>query len=233
MQGYDSVALEADVELGGTDQKFNLLVGRQLQQSYGQKPQVVLTMPLLEGLDGVNKMSKSLNNTIGITDEPAEMYGKLMSVSDDLMWRYFELLSFRSLEEIAGLKQRAAAGENPRDIKYLLAEELVTRFHDDGAAHRAKEDFISRHRHGSTPESMQECELTSSEPELGIAYILRDSGLTSSTSEAIRMIKQDAVRVDSARVDNPKLAIEADGVAKVFQVGKRRFARITIKMADA
>jgi tyrosyl-tRNA synthetase len=231
VQGYDSVALEADVELGGTDQKFNLLVGRQLQQAYGQKPQVVLTMPLLEGLDGVNKMSKSLNNTIGITDEPTEMFGKLMSVSDDLMWRYFELLSFRSLEDIAGLKNSAAAGENPRDIKYLLAEELVTRFHNDAAAKQAKEDFISRHRHGSIPENMQECELASSAPALGIAHILRDAGLTSSTSEAIRMIKQDAVRVDSVRVDDPKLTIEADGVAKIFQVGKRRFARITIKMA--
>jgi tyrosyl-tRNA synthetase len=231
VQGYDSVALEADVELGGTDQKFNLLVGRQLQQAYGQKPQVVLTMPLLEGLDGVNKMSKSLNNYIGITDQPAEMYGKLMSVSDDLMWRYFELLSFRSLAEIAGLKQRAAAGENPRDIKYLLAEELVTRFHDVDAAKQAKQDFISRHRHGSTPENMQEFELTSAEPALGIAHVLRDSGLTSSTSEAIRMIKQDAVRIDSVRVVNPKLTVEADGVPKVFQVGKRRFARITVKTA--
>ncbi len=231
VQGYDSVALEADVELGGTDQKFNLLVGRQLQQAYGQPPQVVLTMPLLVGLDGVNKMSQSLGNSIGITDPPGEMFGKLMSISDDLMWRYFELLSFRPLDEIQGFKQQVADGENPRDIKYRLAEEMVTRFHDKGAADRAQRDFIARHRHGRTPDVMDERALSSAEPALGIAYILRDVGLTSSTSEAIRMIKQGAVRIDNERVDNPKMTIEVDGTPKVYQVGKRKFARITLAPA--
>ncbi len=231
VQGYDSVALEADVELGGTDQKFNLLVGRQLQQAYGQPPQVVLTMPLLVGLDGVNKMSQSLGNSIGITDPPGEMFGKLMSISDDLMWRYFELLSFRPLDEIQGFKQQVANGENPRDIKYRLAEELVTRFHDKGAADRAQRDFIARHRHGRTPDVMDERALSSAEPTLGIAHILRDVGLTSSTSEAIRMIKQGAVRIDNERVDNPKMTIEVDGTPKVYQVGKRKFARITLAPA--
>ncbi len=231
VQGYDSVALEADVELGGTDQKFNLLVGRQLQQAYGQPPQVVLTMPLLVGLDGVNKMSQSLGNSIGITDPPGEMFGKLMSISDDLMWRYFELLSFRPLDEIQGFKQQVADGENPRDIKYRLAEELVTRFHDKGAADRAQRDFIARHRHGRTPDVMDERALSSAEPTLGIAHILRDVGLTSSTSEAIRMIKQGAVRIDNERVDNPKMTIEVDGTPKVYQVGKRKFARITLAPA--
>ncbi len=231
VQGYDSVALEADVELGGTDQKFNLLVGRQLQQAYGQPPQVVLTMPLLVGLDGVNKMSQSLGNSIGITDPPGEMFGKLMSISDDLMWRYFELLSFRPLDEIQGFKQQVADGENPRDIKYRLAEEMVTRFHDKGAADVAQRDFIARHRHGRTPDVMDERALSSAEPALGIAYILRDVGLTSSTSEAIRMIKQGAVRIDNERVDNPKMTIEVDGTPKVYQVGKRKFARITLAPA--
>jgi tyrosyl-tRNA synthetase len=228
VQGYDSVALEADVELGGTDQKFNLLVGRQLQQAYGQRPQVVITMPLLEGLDGVNKMSKSLDNYIGITDPPSEIFGKVMSISDQLMWRYFELLSFRPLEEIEGFKRQAAAGENPRDIKFILAEEIVARFHDKDAAERARQDFIARHRHGATPDEMDEFELKSAEAALGIAYILRDTGLSSSTSEAIRMIKQDAVRIDNERVSDPKITIETDGVARVYQVGKRRFARITL-----
>ena len=231
VQGYDSVALEADVELGGTDQKFNLLVGRQLQQAYGQPPQVVLTMPLLEGLDGTNKMSKSLGNTIGITEPPGEMFGKLMSISDDLMWRYFDLLSFRSIDEIQGFKQQVADGENPRDVKYRLAEELVTRFHDQDAAAKAQRDFIERHRHGQAPDEMAERELSSAEPALGIAHILRDVGLTSSTSEAFRMIKQGAVRIDNERVDNPKMTIEADGTSKVYQVGKRKFARITLVFA--
>ncbi len=228
VQGYDSVALEADVELGGTDQKFNLLVGRQLQQAYGQPPQVVLTMPLLVGLDGVNKMSKSMNNAIGITEAPGEMFGKLMSISDDLMWRYFELLSFKSLDEIQGFKQQVADGENPRDIKYLLAEELVTRFHDKGAADQARRDFIARHRHGAIPDVMDERELYSAEPVLSIAPILRDAGLTSSSSEALRMVSQGAVRIDGERVDDPKLTVEVDGTPKVFQVGKRRFARVTL-----
>ena len=191
VQGYDSVALEADVELGGTDQKFNLLVGRQLQQSYGQAPQVVLTMPLLEGLDGVNKMSKSLDNYIGITEPAGDMFGKLMSVSDELMWRYFELLSFRPLGEIEGFKKQAAAGENPRDIKYLLAEEIVTRFHDQAAADQAEQDFIARHRHGTIPDEMEECELSSAESSLSLAPILRDIGMTSSSSEAMRMVSRE------------------------------------------
>lgn len=228
VQGYDSVVLEADIELGGTDQKFNLLVGRQLQEAYGQPPQVVLTMPLLEGLDGVNKMSKSLDNYIGITESPSDMFGKLMSISDRLMWRYFELLSFRPLDETEGLKKQVAAGENPRDIKYLLAEEIVTRFHDKDIADKARQDFIARYRHGGVPDQMDEHELYSAESSLGIAHILRDSGLTSSTSEAIRMIKQDAVRIDNTRVSNPKIAIAVDGVSRVYQVGKRKFARITL-----
>ncbi len=228
VQGYDSVALEADVELGGTDQKFNLLVGRQLQQAYGQPPQVVLTMPLLEGLDGVNKMSKSLDNYIGITEPPGEMFGKLMSVSDELMWRYFELLSFRPLDEIEGFKQQAVDGENPRDIKYLLAEEIVTRFHDGDSAEKAKQDFIARHRHGETPDEMDEHVFTSAESALNIAPILRDAGLTSSSSEAIRMIKQGAVRIDNERVDDPQKTLEVDGATRVYQVGKRRFARVTL-----
>ncbi len=231
VQGYDSVALEADVELGGTDQKFNLLVGRQLQQAYGQPPQVVITMPLLEGLDGVNKMSKSLENTIGITDSPGEMFGKLMSISDELMWRYFELLSFRSLEEIEGFKRQAADGRNPRDIKYLLAEEIVARFHDQEAADKARQDFIARHRHGATPEDMDERQLSSAEPTLAIAPLLRDVGLTSSSSEALRMVSQGAVRIDGERVDDPKKTVEVDGIPKVFQVGKRKFARVTLTPA--
>ena len=231
VQGYDSVALEADVELGGTDQKFNLLVGRQLQQAYGQPPQVVITMPLLEGLDGVNKMSKSLENTIGITDSPGEMFGKLMSISDELMWRYFELLSFRSLEEIEGFKRQAADGQNPRDIKYLLAEEIVARFHDQEAADKARQDFIARHRHGATPEDMDERQLSSAEPTLAIAPLLRDVGLTSSSSEALRMVSQGAVRIDGERVNDPKKTIEVDGIPKVFQVGKRKFARVTLTPA--
>ena len=185
-------------------------------------------MPLLEGLDGVNKMSKSLDNYIGITESPSDMFGKLMSISDRLMWRYFELLSFRPLDEIEGLKKQVAAGENPRDIKYLLAEEIVTRFHDKDIADKARQDFIARYRHGGVPDQMDEHELYSAESSLGIAHILRDSGLTSSTSEAIRMIKQDAVRIDNTRVSNPKIAIAVDGVSRVYQVGKRKFARITL-----
>ena len=228
-QGYDSVALEADVELGGTDQKFNLLVGRQLQQAYGQPPQVVLTMPLLEGLDGVNKMSKSLDNYIGITEPPGEMFGKLMSISDELMWRYFELLSFRPLAEVEGLRLSAADGENPRDIKFLLALEIVARFHDAAAAAKAKEDFIARHRHGAIPDDIEECTLTSAEPSMGIAHILRDAGLVASTSEAVRMVKQGAVRVDGERVENPKILIQVDGRPSDYQVGKRKFARVTLR----
>ena len=231
-QGYDSVALEADVELGGTDQTFNLLVGRQLQESYGQAPQVVLTVPLLEGLDGVNKMSKSLGNAIGIDESPGEILGKLMSISDELMWRYFELLSFRSLAEIEALKTRVADGENPRDIKFLLAREIVTRFHDEAAAEQAQKDFISRHRHGRAPDQMPEVVLNCPDAALGIAYILRDCGLVSSTSEAIRMVNQGAVRVDGDRISDPRLILGADGLPKTVQVGKRKFARVILNAAQ-
>ena len=227
-QGYDSVALKADVELGGTDQTFNLLVGRQLQQSYGQPPQVVLTVPLLEGLDGVNKMSKSLGNAIGIDEPPGEMLGKLMSISDELMWRYFELLSFRPLAEIEALKSDAAAGANPRDIKFLLAREIVARFHDEAAAGRAQRDFISRHRHGRAPDKMPEVVLNCPDASLGIAHVLRDCGLVASTSDGIRMVRQGAVRVDGDRVSDPRLALDADGLPRTVQVGKRRFARVTL-----
>ena len=230
-QGYDSVALEADVELGGTDQTFNLLVGRQLQESYGQAPQVVLTVPLLEGLDGVNKMSKSLGNAIGIDESPGEILGKLMSISDDLMWRYFELLSFRSLAEIEALKTRVADGENPRDIKFLLAREIVTRFHNEAVAEQAQKDFISRHRHGRVPARMPEVVLNCPDAALGIAYVLRDCGLVSSTSEAIRMVNQGAVRVDGDRVSDPRLTLGADGLPKTVQVGKRKFARVILNAA--
>ena len=228
-QGYDSVALKADVELGGTDQTFNLLVGRQLQESYGQPPQVVLTVPLLEGLDGVNKMSKSLDNAIGIDESPGEMLGKLMSISDELMWRYFELLSFRPLAEVEALKSSVAEGANPRDIKFLLAREIVARFHDEAAAEQAQQDFVARHRHGRAPDQIPEVVLNCPDASLGIGYVLRDCGLVASTSEAIRMVRQGAVRVDGNRVSDPRLALDADGVPKTVQVGKRKFVRLTLK----
>jgi len=233
VQGYDSVALKADVELGGTDQKFNLLVGRQLQQAYGQPPQVVLTMPLLEGLDGVNKMSKSLDNYIGITEPPGEMFGKLMSISDELMWRYFQLLSFRAQLEIEGLRARVAEGENPRDIKFLLALEIVARFHDEAAATRAKEDFIARHRHGAIPDDIRECTLTSAEPSLGIGQVLREAGLVASSSEGLRMVRQGAVRRDGEPIRDPNIPILVDGSTSDFQVGKRKFARIKLQQKDS
>jgi tyrosyl-tRNA synthetase len=229
VQGYDSVALEADVELGGTDQKFNLLMGRQLQQSAGQKPQVVLTMPLLEGLDGVNKMSKSMNNYIGITDTPDEMFGKIMSVSDDLMWRYFELLSFRPLEEIVGLRARVANGDNPRDVKFELAGELVARFHDRAAAASARESFVNRFRNNEMPAEMPEMTLDCGAAGLlGIADILNQADLVSSNSEAFRMVTQGAVRIDGERVSDKALELAA-GETHIFQVGKRRFARVALK----
>jgi tyrosyl-tRNA synthetase len=227
VQGYDSVALEADIELGGTDQKFNLLVGRQLQQDYGQEPQVVMTTPLLEGLDGVQKMSKSLGNYIGITEPPGEMFGKLMSISDDLMWRYFEVLSFRSLDDIANLRKRVEDGMNPRDAKFELALEIVARFHDDGAADAAKQEFISRFREGAMPEDMPELTLAAEGGTLGIAHLLKGAGLVSSTSEAFRMIKQGAVRIDGERVEDRSLTIDA-GSTNVYQVGRRRFARVSV-----
>ena len=227
IQGYDSVALKADVELGGTDQKFNLLVGRQLQEAYGQAPQVVITLPILEGLDGVQKMSKSLNNYIGIADAPDEMFGKLMSISDDLMWRYFELLSFKTEEQIAAHRRQVAGGANPRDIKFLLAEELITRFHDAASATRARENFIARFQKGAMPDEMPELTLTAPAEGLRIGNLLKEAGLVGSTSDALRMIKQGAVRIDGERIADTALVIEG-GAAHVYQVGKRRFARVTL-----
>lgn len=227
-QGYDSVALKADVELGGTDQKFNLLVGRELQKQYGQESQVVMTVPLLEGLDGVNKMSKSLGNYIGITDKPDDMFGKIMSISDELMWRYFDLLSFRRLADIQQLKDEVAAGKNPRDVKFLLAEELIARFHNQAAAVAARESFIARFQKGALPDDLQEIELSIEGEGIKIASLLKQAGLCSSTSDALRMIEQDAVKIDSERVEDKNLLI-TKGFAGVFQVGKRKFARITVK----
>ena len=227
IQGYDSVAMKADVELGGTDQKFNLLVGRELQKHYGQKPQVIMTMPILEGLDGVQKMSKSLGNYIGINEPANEMFGKLMSISDELMWRYLTLLSFRSMHEIDQLKSDVANGLNPRDVKFQLCQEIVTRFHDREAADAAQADFVARFQKGNMPEDMPEIVLDSEGGRLGIASILKGAGLTGSTSEAFRMIQQGAVRIDGERVADRDLTVQAGGT-HVFQVGKRRFARITV-----
>jgi tyrosyl-tRNA synthetase len=227
IQGYDSVAMKADVELGGTDQKFNLLVGRELQKHYGQKPQVILTMPILEGLDGVQKMSKSLNNYIGVDESPDEMFGKLMSVSDDLMWRYFELLSFRPMNEIERLRQEVAAGLNPRDVKFQLGQELVGRFHSPQAAGQALETFVARFQRGAMPDDMPEIELKAEDGGLPIANLLKLAGLTSSSSESLRMIKQGAVRVDGERIVDKALTI-VPGQTHVFQVGKRRFARVAV-----
>ncbi len=232
VQGYDSVALKADVELGGTDQKFNLLVGRQLQQDYGQEPQIVMTMPLLEGLDGVQKMSKSLGNTIGITDAPGEMFGKIMSVSDELMWRYFELLSFRPIDDISGVKKQVDEGSNPRDAKFELALEIVERFHDAKAASAAKDEFIARFQQGAMPEDMPELTLDSDDGQIGIARLLKAAGLVASTSEAIRMIKQGAVRIDGVRIEDRALEIAA-GSSAVYQVGKRRFAKVSLNRSKS
>ena len=227
VQGYDSVALQADVELGGTDQKFNLLVGRQLQQAYGQAPQLVMTTPLLEGLDGVQKMSKSLNNTIGITEPPGEMFGKIMSISDKLMWRYFEVLSFRSLEDIAALQKSVDDGMNPRDAKFELGIEIVARFNDATAAEDAKQEFISRFQQGAMPDEIPELTLASQDGQLGIAHLLKGAGLVSSTSEAMRMIEQGAVKIDGQRIDDRSLQIEA-GSTGIYQVGKRKFSRVSL-----
>jgi len=224
---YDSVALEADVELGGTDQKFNLLVGRQLQQAYGQRPQVVLTMPLLEGLDGVNKMSKSLNNYVGITDEPDDMFGKLMSVSDELMWRYFELLSFKTADQIGALRQQVAEGGNPRDVKFELGLEIVGRFHGEAAAAAAQDSFIKQFKKNEMPDNIQEVTVQAPDGALGIANLLNQADLVASNSEAFRMIKQGAVRIDGERVEDRTLEIPA-GTTHIFQVGKRKFARVQL-----
>ena len=222
-QGYDSVAMQADLELGGTDQKFNLLVGRELQKHYGQSPQCILTMPLLEGLDGVNKMSKSLCNYIGIAEPPQEIFGKLMSISDGLMWRYFDLLSFRSSHEIAVLRQNVDEGANPRDIKILLAQELVARFHSKDAANKALEDFLARFQRGLLPEDMPELSVLSG----SISQVLKQTGLVASTSEALRLIDGGGVRIDGEKVGDKTLVLAA-GCTVVLQVGKRKFARVTV-----
>lgn len=228
VQGYDSVALRADIEIGGTDQKFNLLVGRELQRQYGQEQQVVMTLPLLEGLDGVNKMSKSLGNYIGVSETPNDMFGKIMSISDELMWRYFELLSFRPLSEVAQLKQAVEEGANPRDTKFLLAEEIITRFHDKAAATGAREAFIERFQKGAMPNDMPERIVEAEDGQLAIAQLLKAAGLVDSTSDAFRMIKQGAVKIDSQKVEDRNLMI-SKGTEAVFQVGKRKFARVAVK----
>ena len=230
VQGYDSVALRADVELGGTDQKFNLLVGRQLQEAYGQEPQVVLTMPLLEGLDGINKMSKSLGNYIGIAEPADQMFGKLMSISDDLMWRWFDLLSFRTNAEIGRLRQACADGANPRDAKFELGVEIIDRFHGSGAGNRARDEFIARFQQGALPEDVAEVTLQVGAEGMGLAHVLKGAQLVPSTSEATRQVKQGAVRVDGERVDDAARRFTA-GNTHVFQVGKRRLARVTLAAA--
>jgi len=228
VQGYDSVALKADVELGGTDQKFNLLVGRALQESYGQEPQVVLTTPLLEGLDGVQKMSKSLGNYIGIAEPENEMFGKLMSISDALMWRYFELLSFRPLAEIAALKQAVADGRNPRDVKFELGVEIVDRFHGSGAGARARDEFIARFREGAVPSDVAEVEVAIEAAGAKLAVVLKESQLVASTSAGNRMIEQGAVRVDGERVSDKDTTLKP-GARHLIQVGKRGFAQVTLR----
>lgn len=230
VQGYDSVALRADVELGGTDQRFNLLVGRHLQQIYGQTPQIAMTVPILEGLDGVQKMSKSLDNYIGINEAAGDMFGKLMSISDDLMWRYYDLLSFRPLADIEKLRGKVAAGANPRDIKYLLAIEIVDRFHGAGAGDRARDAFIARFRQGAIPADAPTVTLVTGADGLSIAHLLKQAGLTPSTSEAIRMLKQGAVRIDGERVDDRGLTVSG-GTECLVQVGKRRLAKVTLNTA--
>ena len=227
VQGYDSVALKADIELGGTDQKFNLLMGRELQKHYGQKPQCVLTMPLLEGLDGINKMSKSLGNYVGITDAPQDMFGKLMSVSDELMWRYLELLSFRSLGEIAGWREEVEQGRNPRDIKVLLAQEIVDRFHSKQAAGSALTEFEARFKQGVLPDDMPEIAVASTGGHIGIAQLLKQAGLVPSTSEALRMIDQGGVKLDGEKVSDKALQLKV-GAVVVAQVGKRKFGRVSV-----
>lgn len=229
VQGYDSVALEADVELGGTDQKFNLLVGRQLQQASGQEPQVVMTVPLLEGLDGVNKMSKSLNNYVGIAEPPREMFGKLMRISDELMWRYFELLSFRPLTDITALRQQVADGRNPRDVKFELAQEIVARFHDRAAAEKEQREFISRFSEGELPTDLPLLTVYVDAAGIKLPNVLKEAGLAASTSEASRKIAEKAVRVDGTRAEDRGLTF-APGAEHVFQVGPRRMARVKLAL---
>ena len=227
VQGWDSVALESDVELGGTDQKFNLLMGRELQKSEGQRPQTVLMMPLLEGLDGVQKMSKSLGNYIGITDSPSDMFGKIMSISDVLMWRYYELLSFKPLAEIEAYKTDIENGKNPRDVKIDLAKELITRFHDEAAAQAAHDEFINRFQKGAMPDEMPEFVLSPESGEIAIANLLKEAGLVGSTSDAYRMIKQGAAKIDGEKITDKSLTV-ISGSKAVYQVGKRKFARVSV-----
>lgn len=227
VQGYDSVALKADIELGGTDQKFNLLMGRELQKHYGQAPQVILTMPLLVGLDGVNKMSKSLDNYVGINEAPADIFGKLMSISDELMWRYLELLSFESLATLRTWKAEVARGRNPRDIKAAFAREMVARFHGESAADAAMIDFEARFRHGEVPDNIPEVRIAGQESGVPIAQVLKHAKLTTSTSEALRLLDQGGVKLDGEKVTDKALKLPKGRIA-VLQVGKRKFARVTI-----
>ena len=227
VQAYDSVALKADLEVGGTDQKFNLLMGRALQPHYGQEPQCVLTLPLLEGLDGRQKMSKSLDNYVGITEPPQEMFGKLMSISDQLMWRYYDLLSFRPLSDIAQFKKETQAGRNPRDYKVLLAQEIVTRFHSQKAAQQALEDFEARFKHGALPENMPEVNLSIDDSGLPISQLLKQAGITETTSEAIRLIQGGGIKLDGERVSDKTLRLKK-GTTVIVQAGKRKFARVTL-----
>jgi tyrosyl-tRNA synthetase len=229
VQGWDSVALQADVEMGGTDQRFNLLMGRELQKDEGQRPQTVMMVPLLEGLDGVQKMSKSLGNYVGITDAPNDMFGKIMSISDSLMWRYFDLLSFKPIEQITALKQQVVAGANPRDIKILLAKEIIARFHSEAAAESAHQDFTQRFTKNALPDDIPEQSLECLAATMPIANVLKEAGLVDSTSEAIRMIKQGAVKLNGEdKITDPKLEI-AKGSNDIYQVGKRKFAKILLK----
>ena len=228
VQGYDSVAMKADVELGGTDQTFNLLMGRSLQTQFGQEPQVVITMPLLEGLDGVQKMSKSLGNYIGIEDAPKDMFGKIMSISDELMWRYFDLLSFKSNAEITQLRQEMSEGKNPRDVKFVLGLELVERFHGKAAADDALAGFKNQFQKGAVPDDIPELSIETENGEIGLALLLKNAGLCVSTSDAMRMVKQNAVSINGEKVADPKQQIKA-GTSAVFQVGKRKFAKIKVK----
>jgi tyrosyl-tRNA synthetase len=227
VQGYDSVALKSDLELGGTDQRFNLLMGREVQKEHGQPPQCILTMPLLEGTDGVEKMSKSIGNYVGISEQPAEIFGKLMSISDPLMWRYLELLSLEPPQELAAKKRSVEKGANPRDVKFAFAREIVARFHGAAAADSAAADFEARFKRDEMPADMREVSLKAGGDGLGLARLLKDAGLTASTSEALRMIEQGGVRIDGERVADKSLTL-ARGKRIVVQVGKRRFARVTI-----
>ena len=231
MQGYDSVVMRADVELGGTDQKFNLLVGRELQKQEGQEAQIALTMPILEGLDGVKKMSKSLGNYVGIDEDPDEMFGKLMSISDELMWRYYELLSFRPLSDLQRLRKGVEEGRNPRQAKVELALEIVARFHDKTSAKKAEDEFNARFRKGEMPAEIEERQVLIEGETIPVAGLLKKSGLVASTSDGIRMLKQGAVRIDSARVEDGAMAIHA-GTSHIYQVGKRRFARVTVMKSE-